>query len=85
MVPREPGYWSLLGRRFDPVAYIKEHHDRITHLHIKDRKSNNGPNEPFGEGNTPIKPVLLLLKEKKFQFPRWSNTSTRERERLWRK
>lgn len=54
---------------FDPVAYINEHHDRITHLHIKDRKKDNGPNEPFGEGNTPIKPVLQLLKDKKYKIP----------------
>jgi sugar phosphate isomerase/epimerase len=61
------GHFSAAG--FDPVAYINEHHERITHLHIKDRKSDNGPNEPFGEGNTPIKPVLALLKEKKYPIP----------------
>ena len=22
----------------DPIAYIEQHHDRISHLHIKDRK-----------------------------------------------
>lgn len=61
------GHFSAAG--FDPVAYIKEHHDRITHLHIKDRKRNDGPNEPFGEGDTPIKPVLLLLKENRYPIP----------------
>lgn len=54
---------------FDPVAYITEHHKEITHLHIKDRKKNDGPNEPFGEGDTPIKPVLQLLKTKKYSIP----------------
>lgn len=54
---------------FDPMAYINEHHDRITHLHIKDRKKDNGPNAPFGEGDTPIKQVLTLLKEKKYKIP----------------
>jgi sugar phosphate isomerase/epimerase len=61
------GHFSAAG--FDPVAYIEEHHERITHLHIKDRKRNNGPNEPFGQGDTPIKQVLLLLKEKKYRIP----------------
>ncbi|MBV8551049.1 MAG: sugar phosphate isomerase/epimerase [Acidobacteriaceae bacterium] len=61
------GHFSAAG--FDPVAYITEHHDRITHLHIKDRKKNDGPNAPFGEGDTPIKAVLLLLKEKKYPIP----------------
>ena len=47
------------------MAFIQEHHDSITHLHIKDRKKNDGPNMPWGEGDTPIKQVLLLLKAKK--------------------
>ncbi len=50
---------------FDAVAYIRENHERITHLHIKDRKKNDGTNEQFGDGDTPIKQVLALLKEKK--------------------
>ena len=61
------GHFSAAG--YDPVAYIQEHHDRITHLHIKDRKKNDGPNMPWGEGDTPIKQVLLLLKEKKYPLP----------------
>jgi sugar phosphate isomerase/epimerase len=67
MVNLDIGHFSAAG--FDPVAYITEHHDRITHLHIKDRKKNDGPNEPFGEGDTPIKPVLLLLKQKRYPIP----------------
>jgi sugar phosphate isomerase/epimerase len=51
---------------FDALAYIRENHDNITHLHMKDRKSNQGPNVPWGEGDTPIKQVLTLLKEKKY-------------------
>ena len=54
---------------FDAVSYIQEHHDRITNLHLKDRKKNDGPNVPFGEGDTPIKQVLVLLKQKKYNIP----------------
>src|SRR5205823_3934463 len=43
------GHFTAAG--YDPVAYIQEHHDRITHLHIKDRKKDRGPNQPFGEGD----------------------------------
>jgi sugar phosphate isomerase/epimerase len=50
----------------DAVKYIRENHDRITHLHIKDRRRNDGTNEPFGEGDTPIKEVLALLKKEKY-------------------
>ncbi len=61
------GHFSAAG--FDPVAYIKQHHDRITNVHLKDRKNNDGPNMPFGEGDTPIKQTLQLLKEKKYKIP----------------
>ena len=61
------GHFSAAG--FDPVAYINEHHDKITHLHIKDRKRNNGPNESFGQGDTPITAVLQLLKSKRYPIP----------------
>ncbi len=61
------GHFSAAG--FDPVAYINEHHDRITHLHVKDRRKSDGPNEPFGRGDTPIQQVLQLLKDKKFPIP----------------
>jgi sugar phosphate isomerase/epimerase len=50
----------------DPVSYLEEHHTRITNLHIKDRKKDHGANMPFGQGDTPIKAVLLLLKDKKW-------------------
>ena len=51
---------------YDAVQFILENHDHITHLHMKDRKKNQGQNMPWGEGDTPIKPVLTLLKEKKY-------------------
>jgi sugar phosphate isomerase/epimerase len=54
---------------YDPIAYIKEHHARITNLHLKDRTKEHGTNVPWGQGDTPIKEVLLLLKEKKYPIP----------------
>ena len=51
---------------FDPVRYIRENHQHITHLHMKDRKRNDGPNTPWGEGDTPIRQVLSLLKAEKY-------------------
>ena len=53
----------------DPVAYIQEHHDRITHLHLKDRKKDHGANVPWGQGDTPIKAVLKLLEKNKWDMP----------------
>jgi sugar phosphate isomerase/epimerase len=54
---------------YDAVAFIKEHHARITNLHLKDRKKNHGPNTVWGEGDTPLKDVLFLLKEQRYPFP----------------
>ena len=56
----------VAGNNTSPVPFLKQHHDRVTHIHVKDRKRNNGPNVPFGEGETPIKEVLQLLKDNKW-------------------
>jgi sugar phosphate isomerase/epimerase len=61
------GHFTAAG--YDSVAYIREHHDKITHLHLKDRKKDQGPNTLWGQGDTPIKQVLQLLKEKKYPIP----------------
>src|SRR5258706_184751 len=53
----------VAGNNVSPVPFIKEHHDRITHVHLKDRKMHEGKNFPFGEGDTPITEVLRLIRE----------------------
>src|SRR5437867_1159627 len=47
----------------DAAAFLRKHHDRITHLHIKDRKRNQGPNVQLGTGDTPIKECLTLIRD----------------------
>ena len=69
------GHFTAAG--FDAVPYIKENHARITNLHLKDRKKsppgettailNN--NYPWGEGDSPIREVLQLLKKEKYNIP----------------
>ncbi len=54
---------------YDAIAFLKEHHARITNLHIKDRKKDHGPNVVWGQGDTPIKAVLQLLKKEKYKIP----------------
>lgn len=56
------------GQTESPVPFLKKHHDRITHVHVKDRKRNNGPNVPLGQGDTPIKEVLQLMRDNKWRF-----------------
>lgn len=54
-----------------PIPFIKERQDRITSLHLKDRKfrTNGGRNMPWGQGDTPLKEILQLLKAEQYPFP----------------
>lgn len=62
------GHFTAAG--YDAVAFIKEHHAKITNLHIKDRKKDHGPNVAvWGTGDTPMREVLQLLKKEKYGFP----------------
>ena len=62
------GHFTAAG--YDAVDFIQKHHDRITNLHIKDRKKDHGPNVAvWGTGDTPIKPVMQLMKKEKYPFP----------------
>ena len=53
----------------DPVALLKRRHGDILLLHVKDRKRDNGPNLPFGQGDTPIRETLRLLRDEKWRIP----------------
>ena len=66
------GHFTAAG--YDPIPFIQKHHARITNLHLKDRKKNpegggRGANVPWGQGDTPIKEVLLLMRKEKYPFP----------------
>ncbi|MGZ4973870.1 MAG: sugar phosphate isomerase/epimerase family protein [Limisphaerales bacterium] len=56
----------VAGNNTSPAPFIEKYHDRITHVHLKDRKKNNGPNTPFGEGDTPIADILRLIRDNKW-------------------
>lgn len=58
----------VAGNNFSPVDFIKQHHDRITHIHVKDRKMHEGPATPFGEGDTPIVEVLRLIRDQRWDI-----------------
>ncbi len=59
----------IAGTNTSPAEFIEKNHERIVSMHLKDRKFNNGPNTPWGEGETPIKDLLQLVKKKKYKFP----------------
>lgn len=54
-----------------PVPFIRAHHDRITSLHLKDRKfrAHGGENTPWGQGDTPLREILQLMKTENYSFP----------------
>src|SRR4030095_3206172 len=57
------------GNNVSPAEFIKKHHARITHPHLKDLKINQGTNMPWGQGDTQIKEILQLMKKEKYGFP----------------
>jgi sugar phosphate isomerase/epimerase len=54
-----------------PVPFIKANASRISSFHLKDRKyqTDGGANLPWGQGSTPIKEVLQLMKKEKYKWP----------------
>jgi sugar phosphate isomerase/epimerase len=66
------GHFTQAG--YDPLTYIPQIHDRITNLHLKDSNKPDKcgvavPTQPWGQGQTPIKEVLQLMRKIKYKFP----------------
>lgn len=68
-------YYGVTGE--SPVPVIEKYHSRIASLHLKDRKSpasaggprGGGANVPWGQGGTPLKEILQLMKARRYRFP----------------
>jgi sugar phosphate isomerase/epimerase len=56
--------WKNLGP--DPLAFIREHHQRITSIHFHDRKGSAFV--PFGQGELPTRELLLMARNERFDF-----------------
>jgi len=63
------GHW-VAGNFGSPIEFMKKHHAKITHIHVKDRKKDEagggGQNVPFGQGDTPVVDVLRLIRDNKW-------------------
>lgn len=59
----------VAGNNTSPLPFIEQYHERITHIHVKDRKMHDGPNVAFGQGDTPIKEILHAIRDKKWRIP----------------
>lgn len=63
------GHWTAV-QNASPLAFITAHHERIPHIHVKDRKfgTNGGANVPFGEGDTQIREILRAIRDNKWNI-----------------
>ena len=59
------GHYFAGTKGKSPVPVIEKYHDKIISLHLKDRTAE-GRNLSWGQGQTPIKEVLQLLKKEKW-------------------
>ncbi len=53
------------------IPFIEKHHARIHSMHFKDRRfgTNGSENMPWGQGDTPLREVLHLMKREQYRFP----------------
>jgi sugar phosphate isomerase/epimerase len=58
----------VAANNVSPVEFIRKIHDRITHVHVKDRRMHEGPNVPWGQGDTPIRDVLRLIRDNRWNI-----------------
>jgi sugar phosphate isomerase/epimerase len=61
------GHFIAAG--YDPIEFLNKYHERVVTLHIKDRKKGQGPNVPWGQGDTPVRDVLQILKKTHWKIP----------------
>ena len=78
-------YFGSTGK--NPVDFIKKYHERIYSIHLKDKTAKTtepaNTNQVWGQGETPLKEVLNLLKDQKwpiycdieleYEIKPWSN------------
>ena len=62
------GHYVAGTKGMSPIPVLEKYHDRIVSLHLKDRTADGG-NVPWGQGQTPIKEVLQLMRKEKWTFP----------------
>ncbi len=75
-------YYGVNGE--SPAPLVEKYHGRIASLHLKDRKGPGSPaqttaqgrgagrggdNMPWGQGETPLREVLQLMKKNRYRFP----------------
>ena len=62
------GHYFAGTKGLSPIPVLEKYHDRIVSLHVKDRTADGG-NLPWGQGKTPLKEILQLMRKEKWTFP----------------
>lgn len=57
----------FVANKTSPVPFLKEQHDRITHVHVKDSSAESAV--AFGQGSVPVVEVLHLIRDNKWPIP----------------
>jgi sugar phosphate isomerase/epimerase len=47
----------------DCLGFLERRHERVSSVHLGDRKKNNGRSTPFGEGDAPIIQILRMIRD----------------------
>jgi sugar phosphate isomerase/epimerase len=66
-VTLDVGHFTATG--FDPLEFLQKNHQRVFIMHLKDRKRDQGPPVPFGEGDTPVRGLLLAVRDQGWKIP----------------
>ena len=62
------GHYVAGTKGLSPIPVLEKYNDRIVSLHLKDRTADGG-NLPWGQGQTPLKEILQLIRKEKWTFP----------------
>jgi sugar phosphate isomerase/epimerase len=62
------GHYVAGTKGNSPIPVLEKYHKRIVSLHLKDR-TPDGANLPWGQGQTPLKEILQLIRKEKWTFP----------------
>ena len=47
----------------DCLGFLERHHERVSSVHLGDRRRNNGHSTPFGQGDAPIVEILRMIRD----------------------
>ncbi len=62
------GHYVAGTKGKSPIPVLEKYHGHILNLHLKDRTADGG-NLPWGQGQTPLKEILQLMRKEKRTFP----------------